>query len=139
MAEAKNYYIKVPGALVEVTEEVYLSYFRMKRRWSAQVERDTYNGLISYDAMDTEETLGKEAIPDSDSPSVEDAALEKMLRAKLRYCLPIRQILGCLLLPSVEIFKIFARFFKPRRMLLQMELSTTFSARAISVLLLPRM
>lgn len=87
MAEAENYYIKVPGALVEVTEEVYLSYFRMKRRWSAQVERDTYNGLVSYDAMDTEETLSEETIPDSDSPSVEDAALEKMLRAKLRYCL----------------------------------------------------
>lgn len=87
MAEEKKYFIRIPHALVEVTEEVYLSYFRMKRRWSAQEERDTYNGLVSYDAMDTEEMLGEEIIPDSDQPSVEDIVTSKLLQEKLYYCL----------------------------------------------------
>lgn len=87
MAEEKKYCIKVPGALVEVSEEVYLTYFRARRRWSAQNERDTYNGVISYDAMDTEETLGEETIPDSDSPSVEDTVVGRLLREKLHHCL----------------------------------------------------
>lgn len=87
MAEEKVYYIKVPGSLVEVTEEVYLEYFRARRRWSAQEERDTYNGLVSYDAMDTEETLGEDTIPDSSMPSVEEMVLDRLLREKLRHCL----------------------------------------------------
>ena len=42
MAASKKYYIKAYGALVEVSEEVYLAYFRGQRRWLAQKERDTY-------------------------------------------------------------------------------------------------
>ena len=87
MAEEKVYYIKVPGSLVEVTKEVYLEYFRTRRRWYAQEERDTYNGLVSYNAMDTEEMLGEDTIPDSSTPSVEDMALDRLLRDKLRRCL----------------------------------------------------
>ncbi len=89
MAEEKKYCIKVPGALIGVTEEVYLTYFRAQRRWSAQDERDTYNGVISYDAMDTNEILGEEAIPDLDAISVEDVVLDKLRREKLRLCLSL--------------------------------------------------
>ena len=87
MAEGKNYYIKVPGALVEVTEEVYLAYYRMHRRCSAVQEKDTYNGVTSYDALDTEDMLGVDNIPDSNSPSVEDLAMDNLLRKKLQFCL----------------------------------------------------
>lgn len=87
MAEERKYCIKVPGALVEVTEEVYLTYFRVQRRWSAQAEKDTYHGVISYDAMDNEEMLGEDTIPDSDAPSVEDIVVGRLLREKLRHCL----------------------------------------------------
>ncbi len=87
MAEGKNYYIKVPGALVEVTEEVYLTYYRMHRRCSAVQEKDTYNGVTSYDALDTEDMLGVDNIPDSNSPSVEDLAMDNLLRKKLQFCL----------------------------------------------------
>lgn len=87
MAEGKNYYIKVPGALVEVTEEVYLTYYRLRRRCSAVQEKDTYNGVTSYDALDTADTLGVENIPDSNSPSVEDEVVNKLLREKLHHCL----------------------------------------------------
>lgn len=89
MTEEKKYCIKVSGALVEVSEEIYLAYFRARRRWSAQSERDTYNGVISYDAMDTEETLGAETIPDSEALSVEDIVFNRMRKAKLRLCLPL--------------------------------------------------
>lgn len=87
MAEEKKYFIKVPGTLVEVTKDVYLAYFRARRRWSAQNERDTYNGLISYDAMDTEEMLGEETIPDSATLGVEDVALDRLMQEKLHRCL----------------------------------------------------
>ena len=87
MAEEKKYFIKVPGALVEVSAEVYFTYFRARRRWSAQGERDTYNGVVSYDAMDTEETLGEETIPDLDAISVEDMVLDNLRREKLLRCL----------------------------------------------------
>lgn len=87
MAEGKNYYIKVPGALVEVTEEVYLTYYRMRRRSSAVQEKDTYNGVTSYDALDTADTLGVDNIPDSNSPSVEDVVMSSLLQEKLHRCL----------------------------------------------------
>lgn len=87
MAEGKNYYIKVPGALVEVSEEVYLTYYRLRRRCSAVQEKDTYNGVTSYDALDTEDMLGVDSIPDSTSPSVEDSVMGNLLREKLQFCL----------------------------------------------------
>ena len=87
MAEAKNYYIKIPGALVEVTEEVYLTYYRMHRRCSAVQEKDTYNGVSSYDALDTADMLGIDSIPDVNASSAEDLAMDHLLREKLRMCL----------------------------------------------------
>ena len=36
MAEKKKYFIRVPGELIEVSKDIYLSYYRMKRRWVAQ-------------------------------------------------------------------------------------------------------
>ena len=89
MAEEKKYYIRVPEALVEVSEDVYLTYFRARRRWYAQGERDKNNGLVSYDAMDTEELLGEETIYDRSSPSVEDAAITELLQGKLHRCLAL--------------------------------------------------
>lgn len=87
MAEDKKYYIKVTDTLVEVSEEVYLTYYRMRRRCSAVQERDTYNGVTSYDALDTEDMLGVDNIPDSNSPSVEDVVMGNLLREKLQFCL----------------------------------------------------
>lgn len=89
MAEDKKYYIRVPEALVEVNKDVYLTFFRARRRWYAQSERDKNNGLVSYDGMDTEDTLGEDMIPDRDAPSVEDAAIANILRSKLYHCLTL--------------------------------------------------
>ena len=87
MAEGNNYYIRVRGALVQVTSEVYKACYQAKRRAKTLNEKDERNGLVSYDSMDTEDTLGEEMIPDYSLPSVEDAALENLLQEKLRNCL----------------------------------------------------
>lgn len=87
MAEGNNCYIRVRGTLVQVTSEVYKACHQAKRRAKTLYEKDERNGLVSYDSMDTEDTLGEEMIPDHSLPCVEDAALENLLREKLRYCL----------------------------------------------------
>lgn len=87
MADKKEYRIKVQGQLVPVTEEVYLTYYRMKRRELHLEEKDTAHGVFSYSAMDTEETNGEDVIPDVASPRVEDMILDKLLSEKLHQCL----------------------------------------------------
>ena len=87
MAEKKEYRIKVQGQLVPVSEEVYLTYHRMKRREMYLEERDATNGVFYYSALDTEGTNGEDVIPDLVSPRVEDAAVDKLLAEKLHQCL----------------------------------------------------
>ena len=61
MAEKKEYQIKVQGQLVPVTEEVYLTYYRMKRRELHLEEKDAAHGVFYYSALDTEETKVKKS------------------------------------------------------------------------------
>ncbi len=51
MAEEKKYYIRVPNALVEVSEEVYRVYHQEKRRGYTMNEKDQRNGLTSYQSQ----------------------------------------------------------------------------------------
>jgi RNA polymerase sigma factor (sigma-70 family) len=87
MAEKKEYRIKVQGQLVPVTEAIYLTYHRMKRREIYLEERDTANGVFYYSAMDTVETTGEDGIPDLASPRVEDVVVDKLITEKLHRCL----------------------------------------------------
>ena len=101
MAEQKKYYIHVPGALVEVSEDIYFAYYQEKRRGRTLREKDERNGAISYDGLDTPELSGQEMIPDRDAVSVEDAAIANILRGELRRCLalldePDRQLIQAL-------------------------------------------
>ena len=101
MAEQKKYYIHVPGALVEVSEDIYFAYYQEKRRGRTLREKDERNGAISYDGLDTPERSGQERIPDRDAVSVEDAAIANILRGELRRCLalldePDRQLIHAL-------------------------------------------
>ncbi len=89
MAEEKKYYIRVPEALVEVSEEVYRAYHQERRRGNTVNEKDRRNGLTSYDELDTEELTGQEMIPDRNAVSVEDMAISSILLDKLRHCLPL--------------------------------------------------
>lgn len=87
MAEKKKYIIKVQNQLVQVSEEIYVTYHQMKRREIYLEERDKANGVFYYSALDTEEINGEDAIPDTNSPCVEDVIVDKLLVEKLHKCI----------------------------------------------------
>ncbi len=89
MAERKTYYIKVEGTVVEVTEAVYHVYYKMERRERHLEEKDQKHGLVSYHALDTEDTLGEEMLPTPDIPCVEDVAIAHILQERLHRCLEL--------------------------------------------------
>lgn len=84
MAKEKEYRIRVHNTVVTVSREVYQAYYREERRGKTLNEKDIRNGMVSIDAMDTGETLGIEMLPDTESPSVEDAAIVAIFKKKLR-------------------------------------------------------
>ena len=59
----------------------------MKRRELHLEEKDTAHGLFSYNALDTGEINGEDAIPDLVSPRVEDIVIDKLIADKLYQCL----------------------------------------------------
>ncbi|WP_313180872.1 sigma factor-like helix-turn-helix DNA-binding protein [Lacrimispora sp.] len=87
MAERKEYQIKVQGQLVPVSEDVYLTYYRMKRRELYLEEKDAKHGVFHYSALDTDKTNGEDMIPDLSSARVEDTVIDKLLAEKLHQCL----------------------------------------------------
>ena len=115
MAEKKEYIIKVQGTLVEVTEEVYLAYFRMDRQARGVDEKDRYNNTARYNALDTNEILGVESFNDADAVSVEDAVIARMMAEKLHDCL--------ISLPEAERKFIFQRYWEGRS---QVELAAKY-------------
>ena len=88
MAE-KKYYIRVPEALVEVTEEVYKASRYMDRHFQTLEEKDARNRVFSYDALDTDEMLGAELFPDQSSSCMEDQVIAEMMAANLRRCIAL--------------------------------------------------
>ncbi len=87
MAEKEHYIIGVKGKLVEVTPEVYYAYYRMKRQEEWQEEKKKDHNVMSYDALDTDDFVGLETIPDTDSPGVEEIVSEKDLKERLHQAL----------------------------------------------------
>ena len=83
MADKERYIIKVEGKLVEVTPDVYYAYFRMERQERGQEEKKQRNAVVSYDALDTEETTGAEAMPDLIVPSLEQQIMTQEIRDAL--------------------------------------------------------
>ncbi len=75
MTDRDQYIIKVQGKLIEVTPDVYYAYFQMRRQEQGQEEKKQRNDVVSYDALDEEETSGMEAMPDLISPSMEELAI----------------------------------------------------------------
>ena len=83
MAKEKEYRIRVHNTVVAVSREVYQAYYSEERRGKTLDEKDIRNGKVSIDALDTSETLGVEMIPDTVSPSVEDAAIAIVFKKEL--------------------------------------------------------
>ena len=87
MAKKKEYQIKVQGQLVPVSEDVYFTYHRMKRRETYLEERNAASGVFYYSDLDTEGPNGEDVIPDLISHRVEDLILDKLLSERLHQCL----------------------------------------------------
>ena len=83
----KDLYIKINEELINVSEEVYLTYYRMESRARYLERKDILHGKTLYSNLDTEEMTGEDGIPDLDSESVEDEAIRKMMADKLHKCL----------------------------------------------------
>lgn len=89
MAEKENYVIRVEGNVVEVSPEVYYAYFHMERQERGQEEKKQRNSVVSYDALDSDETVGLETMPDLISPRLDDLMILRELRHKLRCAIEV--------------------------------------------------
>ena len=87
MAEEKKHYIKVQGEMVEVSEEVYLTYYRMERKARVVVEKDQLNGTVLFSELDAQEFLTAETLQDPHAVSVEAIVIGNLMNEKLRICL----------------------------------------------------
>ena len=87
MAAKKEFFIRVKDELVEVTQEVYLSYYRAKRCEQAQIEKEQRHHVLSYDAFDTSSALGAEMLTDTASDEPEDIVVKKLMVEKLYSCI----------------------------------------------------
>ncbi len=85
----KKYYIRVPEALVEVSEEVYKVFWSMDRHTKTLEEKDERNQVFSYDAFDTDNMLGAELFPDTTTSNIEDQVISDIMTAKLRRCIAL--------------------------------------------------
>lgn len=83
MADKEKYMIKIEGKLIEVSHDVYYAYFRMERQERGQEEKKQRNAVVSYDALDTEETTGEEAMPDLIIPSLEQQIMTREIHDAL--------------------------------------------------------
>lgn len=78
-----KFFLPLHGMLMEVTEQTYREYYRDKRRQKYIDERSRLNGDVSYNALDTDETLGEEVFAD-EKTDVEAEVINKMTVAELR-------------------------------------------------------
>ena len=87
MADKGKFYIPVEGKLIEVEENVYVMYYKMGRRERYMEERDQENGVVSYNALDTESRAGEAILRQAATESMEDLALANELRDQLHRCI----------------------------------------------------
>ena len=83
LAAKEKFFIRVKDELVEVTQEVYLTYYRGKRCEETQLEKIRRNHVVSYDAFDTESALGAEMLIDTASDEPEDIVIARLMAEKL--------------------------------------------------------
>lgn len=104
MADKGKYIIRIQGDLIEVSEDVYYTYFRMERQERWQEEKKQAHDVLSYDALDNEEIVGAEMIPDLTSPSLEENVISREMKDRLHHAVAA--------LPRVERELIHAIYFE---------------------------
>lgn len=86
MDAPRRYYIKLKDeGLVEVSKEVYTTYYKMQREEKYQQERDLKNGLLHYNSWDSDRANGIDCIRDP-AAGIEECVSEKiMLETLIEY------------------------------------------------------
>ena len=92
-------FIPIDGMPVNVTDEVYYTYYKMKRYEKTLEEKDARNRVIHYDAWDDGHLIFS-----SRSPTPEETVIEAQMVQALRKCLAQ--------LPDAEHDLIHALFFE---------------------------
>ena len=80
---AEKFFLPLYGMLMEVTAETYKWYYKDKRRQKYIDERSKLNGDVSYNALDTDETLGEDILADRRT-DVEMHVINQMTVEQLR-------------------------------------------------------
>lgn len=83
MSKKKPYQIKIEKQLINVTEEVYLTYYRMNRYERFVEEQDVMHKILYYSGLDTEKMNGEDMLYDKDAKSVEEIAIDHYIVRKL--------------------------------------------------------
>ena len=83
MSEKKPYQIKIEKQLINVTEEVYLTYYRMNRYERFVEEQDVMHKILYYSGLDTETMNGEDMLYDKDAKSVEEIAVDHYIFRRL--------------------------------------------------------
>ena len=94
-------FIHINGIPVNVTDEVYYTYYKMKRYEKTLAEKDARNRLIHYDAWNDGCLIFS-----SRSPTPEETVIETQMAQKLHKCLAR--------LPKSELDLIHALFFEEK-------------------------
>ena len=88
---AEKFFLPLYGMLMEVTAEDYKEYYKDKRRQKYIDECSRKRGDVSYDALDTDETLGAETFEDKSiniEKQVEDKIMNSVLNKALKLLSP---------------------------------------------------
>jgi RNA polymerase sigma factor (sigma-70 family) len=87
MCKTQKYYIPINGALIEVTKDVYDSYYQFSRKEQYQEEQAQENGVFSYDALDNGRLLGSELFSNPTDLTLEENIITQELLDLLHRCI----------------------------------------------------
>ncbi len=103
---ADKLYIRLHGALMEVTEADYHDYHKDRRRQKYIDEEAALNGECSYDALDNGLISGEDIIRDESPPvavqAMENVLIEEMLRSFGRLIDSDRELLEALYFDGIS-------------------------------------
>jgi hypothetical protein len=74
---------------VPVSERVYRVYYKARRHERHLEEKDAAHRLIHYAALNTYHSTGEERIPDTNSESVVDIVMRRLMIERLYKCLAL--------------------------------------------------
>ena len=93
-------FVPLHGMLLEVQEKDYKEFYKAIRRQKYLHEESVRVDEVSYNALDTDEMSGEEAVVDP-SPLPDTVAVDRLMRETLRYCMDRLDMKSRVLLQAV--------------------------------------